>query len=295
MYMTLPLVDSLQPMDESAYSSENLRHRKFIDYAKEITHARRGYKYCLADAYEAWVYREGDTYAMGKISYKSITDSGLSERTYNVFSPNILNGKYSHGARQHASSSVNLAKAVKNASKYLRPVSMKNLIHMSNRGARVKVEAAIDEASKRVKATARDLTDYLFTTSASPRDNKLQRELKHMVDAGYEFLDAEFGEQLKATFVALDELKQSRETNTNCFTIVDAFKSTTGKQMFRLVRDQELSWFTPDIDPSQIETYEQSDLPEDIEGKLAVLSMVADDTYVEGVGYRAAPTLYYIR
>jgi hypothetical protein len=289
MQIKIKLVSELREYHHSSPSPS------VIDYAEEIMGATRGYKYCVTGEHEAWVYREGDTYAMGKITYADVTDSRLSHYTYNVISPNIVNNKYSHGWRQHLASSVNLKKAVKNATRYLRPLSMKHVVELSGKGARQKAIEAVEAARNQVHNTAGELTRELFSTRKTSHDNKLQRELRRMVDAGYEFLDAEFGAQLKAAFTALDELKQSRETNTDIYTIVDAFTSVTGKQMFRLIRDQELSWYTPDIDPNRIETYEQSDLPEDIAGKLAVLSMTADDTYVEGVGYRAAPTLYYIR
>ena len=50
-----------------------------LDYADMIMGATRGYKYCVTGEHEAWIYREGDTYAMGKITYADVTDSGLSQ------------------------------------------------------------------------------------------------------------------------------------------------------------------------------------------------------------------------
>ena len=39
----------------------------------------------------------------------------------------------------------------------------------------------------------------------------------------------------------------------------------------------------------------EDDLPEDIKGKLAVLGMVDVEHYVDGVGYRAAENVFYLR
>ena len=41
--------------------------------------------------------------------------------------------------------------------------------------------------------------------------------------------------------------------------------------------------------------YSQEELPEELAGKLSVLSMIDPDNYVEGVGYRAAANVFYLR
>jgi hypothetical protein len=45
---------------------------------------------------------------------------------------------------------------------------------------------------------------------------------------------------------------------------------------------------------AQVTTYKMDELPEDIAGKLAALSMVEDGHYVEGVGYRVDSTTFWV-
>ena len=268
----------------------------FYNFCEGVEEAARGYKYCFTSPYEAWVYREGDTFCMGYINRNDMTDTGETNITYNVFSPNIQNGKYSYGSREHMASSVNLSKAVKNATKYLRPLSIKQVVEMTQGDVKDKARDIVNDAENKVKTATSDLRDGLFSTyGGSMGKNRLQRELEHLCNSGYEFVDVELGENLRTAFANLSELKQSRETNSHVYTIVDAFKNPAGDWRYRVAEDVELQWYTPEIHPDNIKMYTQEDIPEDIQRKVSVLSMVQDDQYVEGVGYRAAPTLYYIK
>lgn len=268
----------------------------FAEFCEGVRTAARGYNYCYTAPYEAWVYREGDTFCMGYISRKDMTDTGSVDPTFNVFSPNIQNGKYSYGSREHMASSVNMSKAIKNATKYLRPLSTKQVVVMTQGAVKDKARDIVNDAENKVKAATSDLREGLFSTyGRSMGTNRLQRELEHLCNSGYEFVDVELGENLRTAFANLSELKQSRETNSHVYTIVDAFKNPAGDWRYRVAENVELQWYTPEIHPDSIKMYTQEDIPEDIQRKVSVLSMVQDDQYVEGVGYRAAPTLYYIK
>ena len=268
----------------------------FAEFCEGIRTAARGYNYCYTAPYEAWVYREGDTFCMGHISRKDMTDAGTADITFNVFSPNIRNGKYSYGSREHMASSTNVSRAVKNATKYLRPLSMKQVVELTQGAVKDKARDIINDAENKVKTATSDLRHGLFSTyGRSMGTNRLQRELEHLCNSGYEFIDVELGENLRTAFANLSELNQSRETNSHVYTIVDAFMNPAGDWRYRVAEKVELQWYTPEINPEQIKMYTQEDIPEDIQRKVSVLSMVQDDQYVEGVGYRAAPTLYYIK
>lgn len=268
----------------------------FAEFCEGVSKAARGYNYCYTAPYEAWVYREGDTFCMGYVNRRDMTDTGSADATFNVFSPNICNNKYSYGSREHMASSVNMSKAIKNAIKHLRPLNMKQTVVMTQGAVKDKARDIINDAENKVKTATSDLRDGLFSTyGRSMGTNRLQRELEHLCNSGYEFVDVELGENLRTAFANLSELQQSRETNTHVYTIVDAFKNPAGDWRYRVAENVELQWYAPEINPDNIKMYTQEDIPEDIQRKVSVLSMVQDDQYVEGVGYRAAPTLYYIK
>ena len=268
----------------------------FAEFCEGVSKAARGYNYCYIAPNEAWVYREGDTFCMGYISRKDMTDTGSADATFNVFSPNIQNNKYSYGSRQRMASSTNVSKAVKNAIKYLRPLSMRQVVDMTQSAVKDKARDIVNDAENKVKQATSDLRDRLFSThGVDMGKNRLQRELEHLCNSGYEFVDVELGENLRTAFANLSELAQSRETNSHVYTIVDAFKNPAGEWRYRVAENVELHWYAPEIRPDSITMYTQEDIPEDIQRKVSVLSMVQDDQYVEGVGYRAASTLYYIK
>lgn len=268
----------------------------FAEFCEGVRTAARGYNYCYTASYEAWIYREGDTLCMGHISHRDMTESAKTNLTFNVFSPNIQNNKYSYGSRQHMASSTNVSKAVKNAITYLRPLSMRQVVEITQGAVKDKARDIVNDAENKVKQATSDLRDGLFSTyGGSMGRNRLQRELEHLCNSGYEFVDVELGENLRTAFANLSELKQSRETNSHVYTIVDAFKNPAGEWRYRVADAVELQWYAPEIPPDSITMYTQEDIPEDIQRKVSVLSMVQDDQYVEGVGYRAASTLYYIK
>ena len=146
--------------------------------------------------------------------------------------------------------------------------------------------------------TRRELVNNFFDTStySTPKPNALQRELKYMVESGYEFLDKDLGTALGKLVVSMKELDAARDTNKNTFTFVEAFVSPIGRQMFRAYADVDANnYYSFDGFTDEVSLYEQHNLPEELAGKLSVLSMLEEGGYVEGVGYRAADSIFYLR
>lgn len=260
------------------------------EFAQAVCNKIRGYKYAYRDRRTAWVYRDGDTFTMGYLSFND-------DKCYAVFSPNIQNGKYSYGERQNMSQATKMTKALSNAAKYLRPLTMKEVVGMTERGVREKARETVQSVRKNVANIKDEVVDGLFyipDRATALKTNALQAELKHLVDTGYEFIDPRVGEQLRKVFGALEELSESRSTNEPVFTIVEAIKSVTGAQKFRVMKDVQLSWNWSHQEV-EMDIFSQDELPEELARKLAVMSMVDKDQYVEGVGYKYCDTLYYVR
>lgn len=267
------------------------------EFAQAVCNKIRGYKYAYRDERTAWIYRDGDTFTMGYVGFGDFMDGGDGDKRYGVFSPNIQNGKYGYGDRQNMSQATKMAKALNNAAKYLRPLTMKEVVSMTERGVREKAREAVQSVRKNVANIKDEVVDGLFYIPdrvTALKTNALQAELKHLVDTGYEFIDPKVGEQLRKVFGALEELSESRSTNEPVFTIVEAIKSVTGAQKFRVMKDVQLSWGWSHQE-IEMDIFSQDELPEELARKLAVMSMVDKDQYVEGVGYKYCDTLYYVR
>jgi hypothetical protein len=116
-----------------------------------------------------------------------------------------------------------------------------------------------------------------------------------MVETGYEFLDKTLGEQLRKAFAALKEHEIARSANKDTFIFVEALKTVTGRQTFRVALNAKVNYFGDEVRQEDISVYTQEELPEELAGKLSVLSMLDIEGYVEGVGYRAAESVFYLR
>ena len=269
-----------------------------LDFAHEITQQMKGYKVSVSTRHNMmYVYREGDNYVMGIIGYGDFQTTGDGNDRYAVWSPNIKNMKYSHGLQQNMSLALKQDKAVKNAMKYIRPLTVEQTMKLSLRQCHRAAQDVVAKIRDNTGELRRELVNNFFDTStySAPKPNPLQRELKHLVESGYEFLDKDLGDKLHKMFGGLKELGAARQVVDNTFTFVEAIVSPTGRQMFRVHTDVTTQNHSFTMLTDNTSLYDQHNLPDELAGKLSVLSMLESEGYVEGVGYRAANNVFYVR
>ena len=248
------------------------------------------------DHHSKWVYRESDSFPMGYISFKDTRDNKASDDDpkYLVYSPNIHNGKYSYGDRMHMAQATTKEKAVKNAVTYLRALTVPQVVEITKDTCRRKAASQTDDLRNDVRQKADSVLKDMFSTYKYDKPNPLQVELRYMVESGHEFLNKELGQQLKEIFTGFDEFKEARENNSDTFLFVEAYQSF-GQNKFRCA-PVDLRGYGDEAVKRELQTIRgEDDLPEDIKGKLAVLGMVDVEHYVDGVGYRAAENIFYLR
>ena len=248
------------------------------------------------DYHSKWVYREGDSFPMGYIAYKDIREnhSDTDDPKYLVYSPNIHNGKYSYGDRMHSAQATTKEKAVKNAVTYLRALTVPQVVEITKDTCKRKAASQTDDLRNDVRKKGEAIAQDLFSTYKYDNPNALQVELRHMVESGHEFLNKELGQQLKEIFTGFDEYKEARENSSDSFLFVEAYQSF-GQNKFRCA-PVDLRMYGDETVKRELQTIRgEDDLPEDIKGKLAVLGMVDVEHYVDGVGYRAAENIFYLR
>ena len=267
------------------------------DFQYEVGKKLKGIKFKERNQNTLWAYREGESYAMGYIGFGDFRAGGDGEHLYTVWSPNIINNRYGHGSQMHMAQAKQLKKGVSNALKYLRPLSVKQVASISTKSCRHKVSEVIGEARTQFTHAAAHIThNFLILDPRRGDENALQQELQHLVEIGHEFLDKELGDKLHTLFNNLKEYVLSHENNSNVFTFVEATKTITGRQVFRVATNVDTSFtYGFDVPQENISVYSQEELPEEMAGKLSVLSMIDPDNYVEGVGYRAAANVFYLR
>jgi hypothetical protein len=270
-----------------------------LDFAHKLTQQMKGYKVSVSKMHNMlYVYREGDNYVMGIIGYGDFQTSGDGNDRFAVWSPNIQNNEIQPRATTEHVSSSERDKAVKNAMKYIRPLTVEQTMKLSIRQCASAAREVVSKIRDNAGEIRRELVNNFFDTStySAPKPNALQRELRHLVESGYEFLDKDLGDKLHKMFDGLKELEAARQVVDNTFTFVEAFVSPTGRQMFRVHTDVDTTQHYAFIMlPDNTSVYDQHNLPDELAGKLSVLSMLEPEGYVEGVGYRAADNVFYVR
>lgn len=266
-----------------------------MDMASALKSKVRGLCTARKENHSLWVYRPNDTYALGWITYADLMDNGDGNDRYSVFSPNILNGKYSFGNREHMSSALSMSKAVKNAERYLRPLNLEQVIRQVHRDFRTKLSEVSSSMGANLVALSSPLRTGFFSTSTykDVPPNALQLELKHLLQTDYVFIDKELEETLHKTFAEKDEWEESKGLLDTDHMFIEAYQSVGGSQFFRGYN--KVARYGASQDLTQHFCYDQEELPEHIKGAISVLSMVDVGQYVVGVGYRASGNMFYIK
>lgn len=234
----------------------------------------------------AVIYRPGDTHALGEIGFKDIRvkGNGASTPTFYVRARTIANEKYRDSVWQHnAIATKSLKNAVKHAVDYFRPVSASEAIRLTSGKARSIVDKAVSVHHDVVRNAYRQLfgdsgygnpfdkpifKELRHTTFISPEVNKLVGELTEGLDVWREAKGiAEHG----IHYVALtDNYGQLVADTAHCGML--GYTHTTG----------------------EVTRSAASELPEWMQGRIAVLQMIEPENYVQGVGLRLDDKIYYI-
>lgn len=270
--------------------------RKMAQFCAEIRKANRYTKFgiskgCKTDwvhgspSYrELFVYMDGHTYAMMRVGHGDYSVRGNGEYKFMVYARMIKNEKFRDANDQYyMATAEGIERAVKNIKKYMRPYSPIECAEMSLGGVRNKFSSVVTNVSAEL-STAR----YGVLDSAH-----LRNELFHMVDVGYEFLSEEFKNKIVQWRDAYRADQESKGRALHVYYV-----------NVRIYREEMVCDVIEVLDANKrvgldarvpVTTYSMNDLPENIAGNLAALSMVEDDHYVDGVGLRVDSTTFWVQ
>ena len=269
-----------------------------MDMAHELTQKVRGIAVAPRSTDSMWVYRPQDTYAMGYIGYCQVHDTGDQEQRYAVFSPNIHNGKYSYGEKQHMASALHRPKGVANAAKHLRPLTTKQVLEFTQGEFVSALFDAKTTARSQVARATQQIDCKLFPLERFRKSDTtpLQDELQRILNSDYVFVDKELEAQLYAAFAAVAEHEESKQLHDAKHTFIEVVEAH-GRNTFRgyaeVNDDRSLSRLADTQE--NLFYFTQEELPDRLMGAMSVLSMVEVGIYVSGVGYRAANNMFYVR
>ena len=301
---------SLEPIEgeNGAYDLDGREQLK--EFARTIQAEFPTYKFAHKSNVAMYIYRVGDQYTMGNIAFADFRDRKTQNspdkdyRKFCVFSPNIDNGKYSYGQRENMAEAVSIKRAMTNVRKYLRPMnlvqSMSLTVHDVSKGAQRSLRKIIDDAGsvrrKIVSEETLDVTNSYSSHTTMPRTDALTLELKHLLDTGHEFVNLEFKQLLEDLFAQREKVSETKLKYADTkHMYVETSINSFGDMKYKVVRDVDVDRRLDDHIPSDnISIYTQGDLPQELEGKLAVIQMLQDGQYVDEVGYRVSDGSCYL-
>ena len=251
----------------------------------------RGVKFVKMRSNKVWVYYPDEPYPMGYIGYGDFRTEVCGDDQYMVASRKITNEKYGDYQDQfRMKMSGNMDTAIRNAKRFLRNFSPHEMAGANAKLLRSKANDQPEMLGNKFRKSMRELFDHEVGNRTGSFNGRMLTELRHLVDSDHGFVDGEFGHQLKQMFEMGDAWRESFHKTVNVY-FVRVFEKF-GKQTFQVTELDDVRDYEPRIS-DQFLTY-TDDLPEDIMGKLAVLSMTEDGNYVDDVGMRVDQGMFYV-
>jgi len=199
-----------------------------------------------------------------------------------------MNMKYAdYNDQYYMAMSVNLSTAVRNAKKYLRPLTTKDMA-IDEYDRMLKLADKSKDKAELIKSNAHmDLLRH--TTSGKP--NALVEYMRTLISVGHEFTDKELEGSLLNYFKVEEEANVLKKKKVK--TLFVRIYEKYGKQVFDVVSVIKNPQRWGHIADS-LTTYDKDKVPEYIMGKVSMLSMVDNGHWVDDVGYRVDATMFYV-
>ena len=233
-----------------------------------------------------------DPYALGKVAWGDPYDGGDGSNRYAISSPRITNNRYSSGRNEHHMKVTEVCrKAVKIVKENLTPLTTAELGFISLYSVSQQLNNVLGES----KAAADKIADDIFGSSYVPRRaSNLMREMKHLLQTGHNFLDISLQQQFTDYFQLKgehEELESEVKDQTMTFVYV---RDRLGRQVYDAMQISDIAKYSRRVLPETIQNYNDDTLPDDLKGKMGVITTLDVGQFVDGVGMRTDERLFYV-
>lgn len=235
---------------------------------------------------EVWVYYPNQEYALGYIGHG---DYAINENNtvYAVYSRKVSHKKIQNRHRQHHMlQSKDMDKAVKNAKRALLPYTMQEIADRSINNFAENTRAVVTEAESEAKGYIRKCRD----------EDVMEKELRNLIGLGVQFVTPEF--QAAATqFLAAEAEAREKKNHMQGAYFIRLYERFNGMHADVLTYDRNVksaNKYGGKVEPIDLKTLKADELPEDVQMKIATLSMMDSDTYVPMVGLKASATSFWV-
>lgn len=239
-----------------------------------------GEKMCYADVQ---VYIEGSDYVVGRIGYgDSYGISTADKSTYMIHSRKIGNEKFAAHRDQYYMSFVgDIKRAVKVGLTKLTPYSPKEMAGLTYYDFKYNIE----EVRSNIRGSLNGVLSPLQSA------NVLLPELKGLIAQGVQFSTPEFQAAAEKVLAADREWEAIRTKPMHGYYV---YVRMVGDHQWVDVIDALDMQARNYVDDYSHTSFPVEDLPEDIQGKVSVLSMATIGQYMQGVGRRVSEKAFWI-
>ena len=230
------------------------------------------------------LYMDEYPFEMGRVSYGDHSVNTSGEMTYAVYSRRIQNAKYAtHRDQHHMIMATDMKKAIKNVSKYVVRYTTKEL-------ARALFEPFYNNVNNALSKAQSKVSDVIKTVKYN--DSALVTELHHLIRSGVQFATPEFMQLAKDLPKLTEELvEQKNRKPDGVFVSFRKVGDDTYAEM--CVAQNARGSFQPKFTEEVIEC-KVDELPPEIAGNIAVLNILQNDSYVDGVGAKIDDTHFWL-
>lgn len=239
----------------------------------------------LGGASEVWVYYPGQEYALGYIGFGDYAINTINN-VYAVYSRKVSNPKIRTGKRQHhILQTSDMARAVKNARKVFIPYTMIEIAKQSCEMFGECLRSVVEEAESEVNG-------YI---NKCRNADVINRELRNLISLGVQFVTPEF-QAAAAQFLTAEAEARSKKAHLQGAYFIRTYERFDGMYADVLTYDRKIKdahrW--THVAPIETTTIKVDDIPEDVQMKIATLSMMDAETYVPLVGYRSSNSTFWV-
>lgn len=226
-----------------------------------------------------WAYYPGQEYALGKVGFE--LDKGRYK--YTLYARTITNNKFSAGSDGYNTvSTEHMDKAVKNAKKYLRAYGTLELANRSVTNLAGGFLDVYNKVTNRVRVAQEEFVAH----------RAFEREMRRLLTTSHEFIDASFKLALTDYLNAMEEREQRRNAPTGGRFI--HIREEAGEQVFDMVHTPDVRRLNLSHASTSVTTTKLDEMDEALIHKIASLSMLDDDGFVEGLGMKVNDKMYWV-
>ena len=267
-------------------------------------------RFAMAGNYGVYVYRPQDKYVIGRLDVKhDAVPADYGRMEYGVYSRTIENKRYAeYNSEHYTKSSKDMNKAVKHALAHLRPYKP---IETAQRHGYALSNFITKEATNLWSIQRNIVMDFVGSRAFNSRGDVLDKErlgvdefeteLRHLVQSGHQFLNPEIGAKLREFF----ETKQLRERADKAqhdmvYLRVYDLAGAQLADMATLPSRLATNLFSENLYKDYLEGSQEvtgvpvEQLSGSVTGNVGVLSMLAPEDGVPGVGYRASDSEFFV-